>query len=125
MYQTYVVFMLPGSFVSEQEVRKVDDRCFPQDIPRAAFAFYFYDVFESIGPRGEVVKGQPQNVSAKTYFGEAFALERVKSEVPHAEILISNMKVNGWDRVVWTRLGNWQPLEPDDVVIDGIGNWTN
>lgn len=123
MYKTYVVFKLPGAFVAEQEVRRVDDRSFPTDIPRSCFGFYFYDVYETIGPMGEAVRGQPQNVSGMFYFGEEFSLERVKREFPELKILISNMECNGWDRVVYTRVGNWQPIEADDRVLGGLHNW--
>ena len=32
-------------------------------------------------------------------------------------ILLSNMRGNGWERVVRTRRGNFQPVEPGDVVV--------
>ena len=123
MYKTYVVFKLPGSFIAEQTEREVQDRSFPTDVPKNCFGFYFYDIYEATGPKGELISGTRQNVSAMTYFGEEFTLERVKRECPNSKVLISNMECNGWNRVVCTRLGNWQPLEDGDRVIDGLANW--
>ena len=123
MYKTFVVFKLPGSFVAEQTVREVNNRSLPTDIPRNCFGFYFYDSYEATGPMGETIRGEKQNVSGMFYFGEVFTLEQVKACVPDAKILISNMECNGWSRVVRTRLGNWQQLETNDQVIQGVANW--
>jgi hypothetical protein len=30
---------------------------------------------------------------------------------------LSNMRANGWERVIRTRRGNFQPIEPGDVVV--------
>lgn len=45
-------------------------------------------------------------------------LEEVKANPKCGPALISNMKCNGWNRVVWTRWGNWpQPFYDGKVVI--------
>jgi len=36
---------------------------------------------------------------------------------PDYSILLANMRGNGWDRVVRTNRGNFQPVEPGDVVL--------
>jgi hypothetical protein len=53
--------------------------------------------------------------------GTVETLEEVKARATDKErILISNMEINKWDRVI-TNTNSWkwtQPLEPDDIVLD-------
>lgn len=44
-------------------------------------------------------------------------VDEVKAEVPNSDILVGNMQRNGWDRVVKTRCGNFQPLTSLDTII--------
>lgn len=55
----------------------------------------------------------------RIYKGETLTvadIERLPDADAHS-ILLSNMRGNGWERVVQTRRGNFQPIEPDDVVV--------
>jgi hypothetical protein len=51
------------------------------------------------------------------YVGEEFTAEQVEQLPGDHRTLLANMRGNGWDRVVRTRRGNWQPVESGDVVI--------
>lgn len=56
----------------------------------------------------------------RIYVGEALTIadiERMVSAGDRYDILLQNMRGNDWPRVVRTRLGNFQPLEVEDVVI--------
>jgi hypothetical protein len=55
----------------------------------------------------------------RIYVGEALTaadVERLDDGQDYS-ILLSNMRGNDWQRVVRTRCGNFQPVEPGDVVI--------
>lgn len=85
-------------------------------IPEKAFAFRFFDC-TVINVEGETFVGNKQNFSPFTYFGTEYTLNEVKTQFPDSIILIENMEINGWNRVVKTRAGNWLSLEKDDMVI--------
>jgi uncharacterized protein YcnI len=87
MQKTYVEILYPGAFVSETEVRPVDSR----------------DPAKFQAPEG--------------CFGKAMTVDEVKAEVPNSRTLVSNMQGNGWDKVVKTRCGNFQPLTSLDTIV--------
>lgn len=117
MLKHYVRFSFPGAFFSEYETEEVAERN-PEliTVPDGAFAYCFFDRTEEVVD-GEKLIGKEKNFSPLTYFGTAYTLEEVKAQFPEYTTLISNMECNGWNRVVRTRRGNWQPLEEGDKVI--------
>ncbi len=54
--------------------------------------------------------------SYRIYVGEVPVADVERLDGDHS-ILLSNMRGNGWERVVLTRRGNFQPLESGDVVL--------
>lgn len=117
MLKHYVEFSFPGAFFSEYSVKEVAERN-PEliTVPEGAFAYRFFDRIETVVD-GETLTGERKNFSPFTYFGTAYTLEEVKAQFPEYTILISNMECNGWNRVVKTLRGNWQPLGEGDTVI--------
>lgn len=61
----------------------------------------------------------PSNSSDRyrIYIGELLTSDDVRALPGDHTILLSNMQSNGWDPIVRTRRGNFQPLEEGDVVI--------
>jgi len=124
---TYVAYLHPGSFFSEESVSKVPNRDPNQqtkDAPQSAFAFFYYDIVTSVvdveGERIETASTR-RNIS-KTYYVDAELLDYAAVEALANEegisptshrILLSNMHGNGYDLVVRCRTGNFQPYEPD------------
>lgn len=117
MLKHYVEFSFPVAFFSEYEIQEVAERN-PKliTVPEGAFAYRFFDRTEGVVD-GETILGKSKNYSPITYFGTEYTLEEVKAQFPECTTLISNMEGNGWNRVVKTRRGNWQPLEEGDTVI--------
>lgn len=117
MLKHFVEFSFHGAFLSEYQVKEVTERN-PElvTVPEGAFAYRFFDRTET-SIDGEVLVGERKNISPLTYIGKEYTLEEVKDQFPECHILISNMEVNGWSRVVKTRCGNWQPLLEGDIVI--------
>ena len=90
---TYVAYMHPGTFFSEESIKPVDERNPQQqasDAPDSAFAFFYFDVVTTI-----VIVGG----------------ERIETSSGRHNILLSNMRDNGWDPIVRCRTGNFQPFE--------------
>lgn len=115
MNKIYVEFFFPGSFVPESTIRQVDDRSPPTDVPKGCYGYRYFSRSE-VEVDGEVLRGEPKVCSGMFYFGEALTLADV-GKLPGTDILQSNMKGNGWGKVVRTVRGNFQPLYERDTVI--------
>lgn len=71
------------------------------------------------GAGGEMWVTEGDTPSYRIYVGEQVTVADIESW-PDAEdyrILLSNMRGNGWDPIVRTRRGNFQPINPEDVVV--------
>ena len=128
MKKHFVTFYSPGTFVSENTVKEIDSwdvekakemaRNIKERHGATPYGFRF-----STRERGD------NDLDSKTvkYSGMYFLGGKVRhidfiilENNPDEKILISNMKMNGWDRVV-ENTNSWkitQPLEKDDVVLD-------
>ena len=117
-----VEFLLPGSFLPESVVRTLDERSVDAattQVPAGAFCFVLFDVPETpdLGP-DFVVTAKRQNVSGRYYLGgDVLTLAEVEALGPEKRILASNMRGNGWARVIKTRRGNWQPFTDEDALL--------
>jgi hypothetical protein len=118
----YATIYYPGILFSESSTIKV--RSFnPQTVlkkikkEKSAFAFQFSERKEQ-GSGKERLTGSSKDVGPKYYIGEVLTAEQIVKLEGDYGILISNMKCNGWTHVVRCRAGNWQPLDPGDVVFD-------
>lgn len=117
MIKQYVEFLYSGILFPETEIRKIEERDPSKlKIPKSCFGYRFFERQEA-DVDGETLVGEPKNYSGITYFGTVMTLSDVKREMPNARTLISNMKGNGWDKVVKTRRGNFQPLKLEDRVV--------
>lgn len=116
--QTYLEILYPGVMFSETEQKKVLSRDPSKvKIPNKAYGFRFYDRTEITTADGELLAGQPKNYSGTFYFGKEMTIDDVRREIPNPSTLLSNMRSNGWKKVVKTRLGNFQPLTLEDTVL--------
>lgn len=118
MNKTFVVFLSPGSLFPNEQHVEVLNRGVKVNVPNNCFGYYFYDRAETTLD-GETLYGQPKNKSGRTYIGEVVTIEQVEKELPQS-ILYSNMRSNKWDKVVRTRMGNYQPIESGDTVIPNL-----
>ena len=118
MQKTYVEILYPGSFLLESSIKPVDSRDPAKfKAPKGCFGYRFFDREEVVSDDEEVLKGKPKNHSGTYYFGKVMTVDEVKSQVPDSGILVTNMQTNGWDRVVKTRCGNFQPLTSSDTIV--------
>jgi hypothetical protein len=72
------------------------------------------------GAGGELWRTAAELSRYRIYVGQALTaadIERLDDGQDY-RTLLSNMRSNGWERVVRTRRGNFQPVEPGDVVVD-------
>lgn len=116
----YVVFWAPGSFVAEEWSRDV-----PSDDPRKvewpgnAYAFRMFRR-EDVIDGDKKYRGQPEQLGPVYYHPDSAvqSLEEAQANPKASEVLISNMKCNGWKQIIWTRWMTWpQPFDPEKVAV--------
>lgn len=128
MKQHFVIFFSPGTLVAEQSSMPIDSWDInkavemSQNIKERHGATPYGFCFTTRARRADELDSREVKRSGMYYLGgEVLTLEEIKARNDsHDHVLISNMKSNGWDKVVvnnnsyrWT-----QPLEKDDVVLD-------
>lgn len=119
MIKHYVSFLLPGIIVCETITREVKlrDPEAARPYPKNSFAFMFYDREEET-VNGELLAGKNKNYSGTYYIdGRILTVEEVKKLYPEDKILIDNTTFNNIDKVIVTRLGNFQPYNDNDTVV--------
>jgi hypothetical protein len=113
---TYIEFLYPGTFFAENSSRPVPRRELPEVIPGQATGYRFFTRAEAEHD-GEKLVGQPKDYSGWTYFGTEHSAEEVQGlDDDRYRVLKSNVRINGWKRVVQTTYGQWYPLNDDDRV---------
>lgn len=119
--QTFVKFWRRGVFVDEDSNRSVASRDIGALlIPDTAYALEFYDrrVHDD---HGVVLSSEPFNWSPRFFIGgRIMTAQEVEREIPDHDILLDNMRINGWDRVIQTRCGHFQPYRDGDIRIDPV-----
>jgi hypothetical protein len=118
MNKYYVEFLYPGLIfgdTSSEEVQDEDPKKI--EIPERATGFRFYSQTESVTEDNEILRGKKKDYSGWYYKGREMTLEDIKREIPNERILISNMEINKWNRVVKFDCGQYYPLEDKDVVL--------
>jgi hypothetical protein len=118
---TYVAYLHPGSFLLEESVKPVDARNPQQqanDAPESAFAFFYFDIVSAtVSVQGEPIGTSSDRLNiSKTYYIDAKLLtsDEVAALPGDHNILLSNMRCNGWDPIVLCRTGNFQPFAEND-----------
>jgi hypothetical protein len=122
----YVRFLSPGSFTANDWTVPVDSPD-PSAVtwPENAYAFTMHERVDVLdGP--ETFKGTPKQIGPMYYHPDSKVMTLVEIEEradPRDSILISNMRVNKWPSVIYSRWGNWpQPYEADEVMVLGRPN---
>lgn len=116
----YVRFLAPGSFVANdwtKEVRTADPTAI--EWPENAYAFTMHERVDVVdGP--EVFKGEVRQIGPMYYHPDSKIETQAEAALNKnsTSTLLSNMRCNGWDRIVWSRWGNWpQPFDATKAVV--------
>ena len=130
MKKHFVTFYRPGTFVAETVVREVDGWNLDEarnaydnldDFMRTnCYGFQFF----TKGRADDELDSKVTDRSAMYYLGgKVETYEDVQSRTNGYSTLLSNMKSNGYDRVITNVPSGWtQPLRDDDVVLP-VNEW--
>lgn len=113
MAKHYVRFFYPGALFIEYENKEIQGRSIELNkVPKNVYGYFLYDIIEPKNKKPYVRKRSPM-----VYFGKPYTLEEIENLFPDLNILIHNIKNNGYKGAVKCRTGNWQPLNKGDIVI--------
>jgi hypothetical protein len=120
----WIRFLSPGSFTAnETDVVVNDVFSQPVDIvfPENAYCFMVFER-EDIIDGGETFNGEPKKIGKTYYHPDSIVRNAEQVECMNGDwkILLSNMRNNDWDRVIFSRWGNW-PQKYDDNDVEIIG----
>ena len=128
MEKHFVTFCSPGTFVAEQSTKEIPswDIGTAIDIARTiteryeALPYGFYFTTRSRG-KDDFDSKQSKKSPMHWLGGEVQTLKQLEDRNdPSEDILRSNMRCNGWDKIIVnTNSYQWsQPLEKDDIILD-------
>ena len=128
MEKHFVTFSSPGTFVAEKSTKPIDswdtDRAveMAKEIKERYGATPYAFHFTTRAREGEEFDSKEVKRSHQYFLGgKVETLEEVISRKDSKDsVLISNMKINNYDRIITTTEGwSWsQPLGPEDVVLE-------
>lgn len=130
-YRVYATPLYPGSFFSEEGQAIQVDNAEPATVlpPMPNDQRWFgIRLTERMYERWTNDQGEHKwlpfsKTPTKTsylYVGDRLDREDVAAMGPDGSTLLSNMQGNGWQYVVRTRRGNYQPLTDDDVLVTEV-----
>jgi hypothetical protein len=118
----WIRFFSPGSFVSNETDVVVND-IFTQacdiEFPDNAYAFKVFER-EDVVDGDSTFHGKPKQIGKTYYHPDSFVRTagQIESMDGDWKILLSNMRCNDWEYVVFTRWGNWpQRYDPNSCEI--------
>ena len=123
--RTYIEFVYPGTLFNETSTKEVKSRDTARvNVPDGAFGFKFFDILEAtVEADGKSVKLTSARINESPMFyygGRIYTRAEAAREIPNNRTLLSNMDGNGWDRVIKTRAGDFQPFEETGVFIEAV-----
>lgn len=127
MKRHFVKFLGRGSFVAEEKVLPIDSWDVNKAVEMASditlpynqrpYGFHFIT-----RERGENDLDSKVTATSGFYYigGVVMDADQVKAMIPDSTILLSNMRINNWDRVIAAGPNrSWvQPLRSSDTVLD-------
>lgn len=126
MKKHFVTFLSPGTFVAEETTKEIDSWDVNKAIEMSKgiverYNAIPYGFFFTTRERGESDFDSKETKRSNLYYlgGEILTLEQVKSRYPDKDILISNMEINHYEKIV-VNTNSWmcvRPLEKDDVIL--------
>lgn len=116
--RSYVEKIYRGLLFSDSAVSEVTERD-PMKIENDGLmqGFRFYDK-EFVKDGKNEFAGKRTNVSRWIFYGERLTLDDVLAKYGNYEVVIKNMKINGYKYVCHTQAGTFLPMEEGDMTFD-------
>lgn len=116
-----VEFQHPGSFVDEYTSKSLESYDDEFEVPASAVAYRFYELPDVPESTDEYTVVPKRMNEGPWHYVEASILTTEDVEELNTngryDILLSNMRGNGWGKVIKTRRGTFKPYEGDEVIV--------
>lgn len=117
----WIEYYYPGSIVSNTSQTDIDELKKPEMVywPENAYAFSLNEQKIVIND-GDEFKENPKQIGPQYYHRDSKITdyEQTKKHPNSTDILLCNMKSNGWNKLIWNRFGKWpQPYNPKKIKI--------
>ncbi len=111
-----------GAFLKSTEEEVTDrDPSKLKGLHRAVRFVVFHDTYfitvEAEGEMRDFKSSEPENESERIYFGTAYTAAEIEAQFQHVHGLVSELRANGYERMVKCHDGMWKDLPPNSLVI--------
>lgn len=121
--KTYIEYLVHLVNINENSVEEVLDRELKNVLlPDKAYGFRFFDIIVvQVDIDGRLVELRSKRINeSPVYYYRARVLthKEVTEGIPNNEKLLLYMNINGWDKVIQTRTGQFLEFREEDVILD-------
>lgn len=123
MRKTYIEYLFHGAITNQNIVDESPDREFQNALmPDKAYGFRFFDIIIAhVDIDGTLIELRSKRINESPvyyYKARVWTHEEVIKDIPSNDKLLLYMNINGWDKVIQTRTGQFLELREDDVILD-------
>jgi uncharacterized protein (UPF0128 family) len=120
--KTYIEYLVHGDIPNQNIIDEVPNREFQNLlVPEKAYGFRFFDmIIAHVNIDGTLIELRSKRINQSHlyyYGGRVLTIEQVIKDIPDNDKLLLYMNVNGWDKVIQTRTGQFLEFKKDDVII--------
>ena len=121
--KTYIEYLEHGVTRIEGKIDEVLDRELKSvKLPDKAYGFRFFDIIlAQVEVDGRLIELRSKRINeSPVYYYKARVLthKEVMEGIPNNEKLLLYMDINGWDKVIQTRTGQFLEFREEDVILD-------
>lgn len=121
--KTYIEYLEHGVTRIEGKIDEVPDRELKNvKLPDKVYGFRFFDIIVAqVEVDGGLIELRSKRINeSPVYYHKARVLthKEVTEGIPNNEKLLLYMNVNGWDKVIQTRTGQFLEFREEDVILD-------
>jgi hypothetical protein len=121
--KTYIEYLVHLVNINENSVEEVLDRELKNVLlPDKAYGFRFFDIIVvQVDIDGRLIELRSKRINeSPVYYYRARVLthKEVTEGIPNNEKLLLYMNINGWDKVIQTRTGQFLEFREEDVILD-------
>ncbi len=121
--KTCIEYLIYGEIPNQNIIEEVPNREFNNLlVPDKAYGFRFFDIITAHADvDGVLVELRSKRINESPlyyYGGRVLTREDVNKDLPNNDKILLYMNINGWDKIIQTRQGQFFEFRKDDVIIE-------
>jgi hypothetical protein len=121
--KTCIEYLIHGDIPNQNIIEEVPNREFNNLlVPDKAYGFRFFDILTAHADvDGAQIELRSKRISESPlyyYGGRVLTRENVIKDIPNSDKILLYMNINGWDKIIQTRSGQFLEFRNDDVIIE-------